>query len=94
MAVNVLAFLPFGFLGGLILVRKMRSVPKGTAVIILAAFFFSLSVELLQAWLPTRNSSMVDLICDVTGAAIGAWIARRTTIRKALLSLGLAWYGM
>ena len=93
MALNVIAFLPFGFLGAMILIRKMGSVSKGTAAIILAAFMFSITVELLQAWLPTRNSSMVDLMCDVAGAGIGGWLTGRASIQRAFQKLGITWMG-
>jgi VanZ family protein len=32
----------------------------------------SLAAELIQAWLPTRDSSMADLIANTAGALMGA----------------------
>jgi glycopeptide antibiotics resistance protein len=89
MAVNILAFIPFGFLGGMVFIRKLESIPRGVGVAILAAFVFSLSVELLQAWLPSRNSSLVDLFCDVAGAGTGAWLAGITGIQRLIRRLGI-----
>jgi VanZ family protein len=91
MVVNIMVFLPFGFFAAMILIRKLESLPKGIAAAVLAAFVFSLTVELLQAWLPTRNSSMVDLMCDVTGAGIGAWLAGVQGLHSALRRLGVTW---
>ncbi len=91
MAVNIIAFLPFGFLGGMVFTRRLGSISKGVAVTILAAFLFSLSVELLQAWLPSRNSSMVDLFCDVAGAGTGAWLAGLPAVQRTIQRLGINW---
>jgi glycopeptide antibiotics resistance protein len=93
MVLNIAAFFPFGFLAAIILIGKTGSVSKGIAATILAAFIFSLAVELLQAWLPTRNSSMVDLMCDVAGSGIGAWLAVVPGFRTALQRLGVTWTG-
>ena len=91
MAGNVLAFFPFGFLGAIIFIRQRKSVVQGIVITVLAAFLFSLSVEMLQAWLPTRNSSMVDLICNVVGAGIGTFFSRISWIQAALKRFGPAW---
>jgi hypothetical protein len=89
MVLNIAVFLPFGYLLTIILTRSLRSVSKGTIATMLAAFLFSLTVEWLQAWLPTRNSSMVDLMCNVTGAGIGAWLAWARRLQSALLKVGI-----
>lgn len=89
MAGNIIVFLPFGLLGTIILFTKTGRTGRSIAITVLAAFLFSLTVELLQAWLPSRNSSMVDLFSDVTGAGIGAWCARIPRIQPVLRWLGL-----
>jgi glycopeptide antibiotics resistance protein len=91
MAVNILAFIPFGFLGAVVFTRKLGSISRGIAVTILAAFVFSLCIELLQAWLPSRNSSMVDLFCDVAGAGTGAWLVGLPEVQRAIQRLGINW---
>jgi VanZ family protein len=43
-------------------------------ITVLLGFVFSLAIELLQVYLPTRDSSLLDLICNVVGTLIGVII--------------------
>ena len=78
--VNILGFVPFGFLfafwreqvtGS----RRWRSLLLATAI----GALISLGIEVPQAFIPARDSNMVDLICNTAGTAIGAGlqVARR-----------------
>ena len=70
--INILGFIPFGFLGVLWLRQRWRGPIVGVAVlVVLAGFAVSFGIELAQAYLPTRNSSLLDLITNVTGAVLG-----------------------
>ena len=77
MAVNILGFIPFGFTvsawlrkdGG----RKRMPV---TVLVVLAGAGISLLIELLQVYLPTRDSSLTDFMNNTLGAYIGAWLFR------------------
>jgi glycopeptide antibiotics resistance protein len=40
-------------------------------------FAISLSIEIVQAWLPSRSSQTLDVILNTTGALIGAMIYRK-----------------
>jgi VanZ family protein len=71
-AVNILGFVPFGFLfafwreqahGS----RRWRSL----LLAVLVGAFISLVIEMTQAFIPARDSSMVDFICNTAGTAIG-----------------------
>ncbi len=87
--VNVAGFIPFGFcvFAYLSLVRIIKH--PGAATILLG-FFTSLTIELLQAYLPTRSSGMTDLITNTLGTAIGVMIWRHLIARMLLASTSAA----
>lgn len=69
--VNVVAYLPLGFL----LTLALSALPgRFTAVILatVAASLVSLGMEVLQVWLPARVPSNVDFGCNSLGGLIGA----------------------
>ena len=69
---NIFGFVPIGFFFAAWLGYKKR--PQGISaavVVILIGCGISLSIELLQVYLPTRNSSLTDLICNILGTALG-----------------------
>jgi hypothetical protein len=72
---NTVAFVPLGWL----LYRATRGLPTSTAgrLAIVAAFcgMFSLSVETLQFVLPSRYSSLIDVLTNTGGAVLGAALA-------------------
>jgi glycopeptide antibiotics resistance protein len=71
-ALNVAMFVPIGWglhRAGAPRRRLLR------AVILAAAF--SLTMETVQAWLPNRYSSVVDVLANTLGATIGAWLQAR-----------------
>ena len=89
LAVNVLAYLPLGFL----LTLALRHLPGGRASAVTAAVLIgsllSLGLECLQNWLPARVPSNLDLACNAAGTAIGAllgaWNGKRILRRLARL---------
>jgi VanZ family protein len=68
---NVLGYFPLGLLVTLVLMHRM---PSGLAAVagIAAGVAVSFVLECLQAWLPARIPSNVDLLSNAGGAAIGA----------------------
>jgi len=66
---NVFLYMPLGFLSAL--GRRLRTIP----VILLAALLLSLGVEILQAFLPERVASWLDVATNVFGAGVGAVLA-------------------
>jgi hypothetical protein len=79
-AVNILGFIPFGFLLALWEEQRDRSSRWRSCVFaILVGTLISLVIEVTQAFIPVRDSSMVDVICNTGGAAIGAgcWMLGR-----------------
>jgi hypothetical protein len=77
--INIAGFIPFGFFFAYLL---RGSSPLSTRVVVLAAAAagaaFSLAIEVTQAYLPMRNSSATDLLCNICGTIIGAIALIRT----------------
>jgi hypothetical protein len=68
---NVIGFMPLGFvLCGYLLVSRRELMAFFLTAVVLSGF--SLSLELLQTLLPTRDSSMMDVISNSSGGIIGA----------------------
>ncbi len=93
---NILGFVPFGFF---CFIYREGKVPRrgfaaaGWTVAVSACV--SLGIELVQAYLPLRSSSLTDLICNVAGACIGivsaisaVWFFERTPRPAASPSSG------
>ena len=69
---NIFGFIPFGFFFSAYLrMRKPRSNLQLLLISILFAGCISLSIELIQVYLPTRNSQFTDVITNTLGAIIG-----------------------
>ena len=75
LATNIFAYAPFGFLFYRSLVPKAQRA-VAAVIAIGAAFALSLSMEFLQAFLPTRVQSIVDLLTNTAGGALGVMAAR------------------
>ena len=73
--INVIGFIPFGFLFCAYFSLNGR-ITKPALVTILLGFAVSLTIECLQALLPTRDSGTTDLITNTLGTCIGIWIYR------------------
>jgi hypothetical protein len=71
--VNVLGFVPYGFLLALWREQTSQSQHWRTWVVaVLAGTLVSLVIEVTQAFIPARDSSMLDVVCNTAGTAIGA----------------------
>jgi hypothetical protein len=75
--INLIGFIPFAFILSAILVGAGGALEK-RAVLITVAFCFlvSLTLEILQAWMPSRSSSLLDLMLNTIGGWTGAFIYR------------------
>ncbi len=70
MMVNALGFMPFGFLLAWVLGSGSRLTGgRMLIVVIVVSGVLSGAIEVSQAWLPARTSSMLDLIFNISGAA-------------------------
>lgn len=85
---NIIGFLPFGFLVFL-LRAKRTSTRVGIVIVILSGAFVSLSIEMLQAMLPARSSTLMDVVSNTTGAWLGAWLAERGWPQRVLGYVGV-----
>lgn len=68
---NVVGYVPLGFLAVLALVSARRSLGMAALLALVGCSTFSIGVETLQSALPTRTSSLVDVVTNVAGSALG-----------------------
>lgn len=88
LAINILVYLPLGFL----LTLSLRSVRWRWLQVLIALLLgsgLSLGLECLQTWLPSRVASNLDLACNTLGSLLGAlvtyWHGDRVFVRLSQL---------
>lgn len=70
---NVIGFMPFGILAMMSLSSSTAISPrKQSTLAVSAGFLLSLFIELIQVFIPTRNSTLSDLATNTLGSALGA----------------------
>jgi VanZ family protein len=76
LAINIAAYLPFGFLCAAALRRHLMPLPAWLLAVLLGAAL-SLAMELLQNYLPNRVPSNLDIACNTAGTLLGSWLGAR-----------------
>jgi hypothetical protein len=73
--INVIGFIPFGFFFSALLLKTARRgrVLACVAIIILGVGL-SLAIEVSQAYLPTRDSSLTDVAMNAVGTVLGVFM--------------------
>ena len=79
---NLALYVPFGILATNI--RKRDISMAYYAGVAAEAFLLSLTMEVLQDFSHTRFPSATDLVCNVSGAIVGAALARRIIAAEAV----------
>lgn len=88
---NFVGFAPFGGVLILLFLRRMSSAPA-FLLTVGCGFLVSFGIESYQAWMPSRTSSLLDLVLNTGGTALGAialrialgWWRKRTVSGVAL----------
>lgn len=88
--INITGFIPLGFVFCAYFASVGRIKQAGLVTIVLG-FIVSLTIEVSQAFLPTRDSGMTDLITNTFGTALGAilcvWIMKHDWLARAGISI-------
>jgi glycopeptide antibiotics resistance protein len=84
---NIAGFVPFGFFCAAYL-ATFGSLRRARWSAIVLGFVVSFAIESIQYFLPTRDSSMTDLVTNTIGTALGAASVRPTVLKQLSTTLG------
>lgn len=89
-AFNVLIFIPLGFLCYALLTTSLRASLIVAGLVFIGGAFLSFLIESLQYYMPTRHSSLCDLLANSLGMSLGiviyAFYARYLESRAAVFT--------
>lgn len=84
---NIVGFVPLGIAVYLYFLRKRKS--DAAVLTIFLGFATSLSIEIIQAYIPQRFSGMTDIITNTSGTALGVLLLQPRVIRMMLGTWGV-----
>jgi hypothetical protein len=89
--INIGGFIPLGFFFCWYF-SSIRRIKRSVMVTIVLGFVVSLTIEVLQSFLPTRDSGMTDIFTNTFGTAVGVllfvWIAAQSWVVRMGMSIG------
>jgi glycopeptide antibiotics resistance protein len=88
-AVNIAAFMPLGFLLSALL-WSSTSCQRPMLTTILLGALLSLTIEVLQVYIPQRFSGMTDIITNTMGTSMGAILGGQQKVKALWTRLGLS----
>jgi len=80
---NIVGFMPLGFLLCALLSLSMQNY-RAVLYSVFSGAALSLCIEVLQAYIPQRESGMTDIITNTLGAALGALLVRFKVVQNNL----------
>jgi VanZ family protein len=87
--VNIVGFIPLGFCV-LAYLASVRSMKRAVVTTVALGFSISVTIEVLQSFLPTRSSGMTDIITNTIGTVIGVVLYRWPFTQHLLAEINLA----
>lgn len=91
-AINIFGFVPFGFLCFALFYFQRRST-HAMLWTVLAGFAITLTIEVLQYFVPSRGSDVIDLITNTLGTYLGALLLRWPAMHLLAGRFGLSHSG-
>ena len=86
--INIGGFVPLGFFFCAYF-SSVRRLNRAALATILLGGVVSFAIEVLQAFLPTRDSGMTDIITNTLGTGIGAMLYNCETVQALFATLGV-----
>ncbi|MGO9863394.1 MAG: VanZ family protein [Terriglobales bacterium] len=78
--INIAGFIPVGFFF-LAYCSIVRPIKRPIVAVLLFGFALSLAIEVLQSFLPTRDSDMTDVITNTLGTVVGLVLYRTSWVQ-------------